>query len=123
MLEPLGPVHDRVGAAIPGPRLARDLELGTATAGGNLVGTNVLNVARAARPKLVLEEAGCRVTTVNATGQIQLPTFRGDVATSVWIQEGAASPTFSALEVKSVTMHGKQAASRIIFTPRCTGCT
>lgn len=118
MLEPLGPVHDRVGAAIPGPRLARDLELGTATAGGNLVGTNVLNVARAARPKLVLEEAGCRVTTVNATGQVQLPTFRGDVATSVWIQEGAASPTFSALEVKSVTLHGKQAASRIAYTRR-----
>ena len=118
VLDLLPRAHARVGAAIPGRKFARDLEVGTSTAGGDLVGKNVLRVAEAARPVTVLEEAGIRHTTVNSTGQVQLPIFDGNLSTSTWIDEGAPSPSFTALQVKVATLTGKQCSSRIAYSRR-----
>lgn len=118
MLEVMPTHHGRMGCAIPSEEFARDLEIGAANTGGNLVGTDVLVVAKAARPRLVLEEAGCQVRTVNDVGEVHLPVFDGSLATSTWIAEGAASPSFTALEVRAVTMAGKQCSSRIAYSRR-----
>ena len=118
MLELLPSHHGRMGCALPSVELARDLEIGAATAGGNLVGTDVLRVANAVRPRLVLEDAGVRVTTVNDVGEVSLPVFDGSLATSTWIEEGAAAPTFSSMNVRSVQMTGKQCSSRIAYSRR-----
>jgi len=68
----------RRGLAVPHARMLRDLNVGTASAGGNLAGaTQLERVADAIRPRLVLERMGAERIEVSATSEVQFPRWSG----------------------------------------------
>ena len=86
--------------------LQRDLTVGTASAGGNLVSTNLLAASfiELLRNKMAIQRLGA--TTLNGlVGDIAIPRQSG-AATAYWVAESGA-PTESAQTVDQVTMSPK----------------
>ena len=101
----------RRGLAVPHGRMLRDLNVGSATAGGNLAGASQLErVADAIRPRLVLERMGTQRIEVSATSEVLLPRFDG--GTGSWLSEGEAAPS-DAATVAAATATPRCAAARL----------
>jgi HK97 family phage major capsid protein len=104
------------GLAVPHKRMARDLGVGTATAGGNLAsGQQIQAVAQAVRPILVLEAMGAERVEVNATGEVLFPRWSG--GTGGWLAEGEASVS-DAATIASVSATPHCAAARLGLSRR-----
>jgi len=101
----------RRGLAVPHARMLRDLNVGTASAGGNLAGaTQLERVADAIRPRLVLERMGAERIEVSATSEVQFPRWSG--GTGGWLSDGEAAPS-DATTVPAVTATPRCAAARL----------
>lgn len=99
------------GLAVPHAQMLRDLNVGTATAGGNLAGaTQLERVADAIRPRLVLERLGAERVELSATSEVQFPRWSG--GSGGWLAEGEAAPS-DAATVPSVTATPRCAAARL----------
>lgn len=94
------------GLFLPFDVQKRDLVVGTPTAGGNTVATNLLagDFITALRNAMVLTGLGVR-TLAGLTGQVAIPKQTG-AATAYWVAENA-SPTESQQTVGQVTMSPK----------------
>ena len=115
----LMPTADRAhGAAIPSVSFARDLEIGSESGGQAIVSSSVLPVAKAVRPKTILEEGGASIIDLNTTSGTNLPIFAGNVTSSCWIGENDPAPNFTGLTVKLVQSTPKCASSRISYSRR-----
>ena len=80
------------GCFIPNRKLVRDLNTGSASAGGNLIAESLAAVAEAVRPVSVLEAAG--VERIEVDGEnFSLPRFTK--ADTSWIAEGDAVPALN----------------------------
>lgn len=97
----------------------RDLVVGTASAGGNLVATDLLNGSfiDLLRNKLVLGEAGMTVLS-GLSGNVAIPKQTGG-ATAYMVAENAA-PTESAQTFGQVTMSPKTLAAYVDFSRKLT---
>lgn len=96
----------RGGATIPLDVLKRDLVVGTATAGGNLVATDLLagSFIDMLRNRLAVFGAGARLLT-GLNGNVAIPKQTGS-ATAYWVAENNA-PTESQQTVGQVTLSPK----------------
>ena len=104
------------GAAVPHLRMARDLGVATATAGGNIAsGQQIQAVAAAVRPTLVLEAMGAERVEVNATGEVLFPRWSG--GSGGWLSEGEASVS-DAAAIASVSATPHCAAARLGMSRR-----
>lgn len=94
------------GLIVPFDVLKRDLTVGTATAGGHLVATNLLSASfiDLLRNAMVLDKLGTQFLT-GLVGNIAIPRQTGG-ATAYWVTEGNA-PTESAQAFDQVTMSPK----------------
>lgn len=94
------------GFYVPPEVLRRDMEVGTATAGGNLVATNLLSGSfiDLLRNQMSIMRAGAQMLN-GLEGFIALPRQTGG-ATTYWVAESGA-PTESQLAVDQVTMSPK----------------
>ena len=102
------------GLAVPHGRMLRDLNVGSATAGGNLASaTQLERVADAIRPRLVLERMGAERVEVNATGEVLFPRWSG--GTGSWLSEGEAAPS-DAATVAAATATPRCAAARLAMS-------
>ena len=81
----------------------RDMTVGSATAGGNIVGTDHLGseFIDALRPQLVLADLGAKMMT-GLVGDVAIPALNAKTST-YWVAESAA-PTEGAPTVRQVTM-------------------
>ena len=81
----------------------RDMTVGSATAGGNIVGTDHLGseFIDALRPQLVLADLGAKMMT-GLVGDVAIPALNARTST-YWVAESAA-PTEGAPTVRQVTM-------------------
>lgn len=105
------------GITVPNDVLRRDLTVGVASAGGNLVGTNLLvgSFIELFRNRLALANAG--VTVLNGlTDNIAIPR-QTSAATAYWIGEGSA-PTESQQAVDQVNMSPKGLAAFTDYSRR-----
>lgn len=96
-------------------KMKRDLTVGTPSAGGYLVGTNLIAASfiELLRNRMVLQRLGA--TTLNdLTGNIAIPR-QSSGATAYWVAENSA-PTESALAVDQVTMGPKTVAAYTDFS-------
>jgi len=110
-------VRIRGGVPLPTPSQARDLHVGTATAGGNLTSPQLLDIAGAARPATVLERLGAPVVQLRQASEGALPVFDGTPA-GMWISaEQGAIPQFDPT-IKQVTSGPKEASVRLKYTRR-----
>ena len=102
------------GAAVPHRRMLRDLNVGTATEGGNLANAaQVQQVADAVRPATVLEQIGAQRLEVSGVGSVSLPSFTG--GTGGWLAEG--DPVVSdSTTIDTVTCTPHCAAARLGLT-------
>ena len=101
----------RRGLAVPHGRMLRDLNVGSATAGGNLAGaTQLERVADAIRPRLVVERMGAQRIEVSATSEVLFPRWSG--GTGNWLSEGEAAPS-DAATVAAATATPRCAAARL----------
>lgn len=91
------------------PNARRDLSVGTATAGGNLVATNLLTSSfiDLLRNRLALQGLGARMLT-DLSGNLAIPRMSGG-ATAYWVAE-AGAPTES-----------QQAFDQVALTPKTLG--
>ena len=104
------------GLAVPHKKMARDLGVGTATAGGNIAsGQQIQAVAAAVRPALVLEQMGAERVEVNAVGELLFPSWSG--GTGGWLAEGEASVS-DAATIASVSAIPHCAAARLAMSRR-----
>lgn len=96
-------------------RHKRDLSVGTASAGGNLVGTQYLSGSfiDLLRNKMILNQAGIQVLS-GLTQNIAIPKLTGG-ATAYMVAEGSA-PTESQQTVGQVTMNAKTMAAYTDFS-------
>lgn len=102
------------GSAIPHRRMLRDLNVGTATAGGNLADhAQVQQVADAVRPATVLEQIGAQRLEVSGVGSVSLPSFTG--GTGGWVAEGEAAVSDSTA-IDTVSCSPNCAAARLGLT-------
>lgn len=94
------------GFFIPSEVQKRDLVVGTSTAGGNLVATDLLSGSfiDALRNAMVIDRMGARMLT-GLVGNIAIPKQTG-AATAYWVAESGA-PTESQLAIGQVTMSPK----------------
>ena len=94
------------GIMVPAEVLKRDLNVGTATAGGNTVATDLLaaNFIDLLRNKAVVMGLGTQMLT-GLQGNIAIPRATGG-ATAYWVAE-SGSPTESQAAFDQVTMSGK----------------
>lgn len=99
------------GIAIPAevlrtPLQQRDLVVGTATAGGNLVSTDLLSMSfiELLRNRMVMQRLGARIMT-GLVGDVAIPRQSGG-GTAYWVAESGA-PTESQQTVDQVTMSPK----------------
>lgn len=105
------------GITVPNDVLRRDLTVGVPSAGGNLVGTNLLvgSFIELFRNRLALANAG--VTVLNGlTDNIAIPR-QTSAATAYWIGEGG-SPTESQQAVDQVNMSPKGLAAFTDYSRR-----
>ena len=104
------------GLAVPHLRMARDLGVGTASAGGNIAsGQQIQAVAAAVRPALVLEQMGAERIEVNAVGELLFPRWSG--GSGGWLSEGEASVS-DAAAIASISATPKCAAARLGMSRR-----
>jgi len=102
------------GAAIPHRRMLRDLNVSTASQGGNLASNaQVQQVADAVRPQTVLELIGAQRLEVSGVGSVSLPSFTGGAG--AWLSEGEAA-TSDAASIGTVTCTPHCAAARLGLT-------
>ena len=103
------------GIMIPHDVLKRDLSVGTATAGGNTVATNLLSgsLIELLRNKMVLDGMGMRMLT-DLVGNVAIPRITGG-ATAYWVAE-AGSPTASQQAFDQVAMSPKTLAAETAFS-------
>lgn len=99
------------GMMVPHDVLKRDLTVGTSTAGGHTVATNLLagSLIELLRNKMVLPGMGSRMLT-GLVGNIAIPRITGG-ATAYWVAE-SGSPTASQQAFDQVTMSPKTLAAR-----------
>ena len=110
--------HDRAGIPLPTLELLRDLQLTVGTDGANLAGAvhNPLSeLAGAARPALVLEQAGIQAITINDGQEGSLPRWQGNGGG--WIEEGDTLSA-AALSLSSVAVSAKHCGSHISYSRR-----
>jgi len=105
------------GITIPQDVLRRDLNVGTASAGGNLVATELdagsfIDLLRNAS---ALDQAGATVLT-GLTGNVAIPRQSG-AATAYWVQE-SGSPTESQQTVDQVSLVPRTVAAYTDFSRR-----
>ena len=101
-------------AFLPTRQMVRDLLVGTASSGGDLVATSVLKVADSVRPVTVLERAG--VERIETSGEnLTIPRFAK--ADAGWIAEGADYPALTTTST-SVDASPKLASARLSFSRR-----
>ena len=104
------------GLAVPHQKMARDLGVGAATAGGNIAsGQQIQAVAQAVRPSLVLEQMGAERIEVNAVAELLFPRWSG--GSGGWLSEGEASVS-DAAAIASVSATPKCAAARLGLSRR-----
>lgn len=117
-------VHKRFGMEprgffVPYDVLAerRDLNVGSATAGGNLVATDLLasSFIELLRNKLVVRQAGATILT-GLSGNVDIPKQTGG-ATAYWVGEGS-SPTESQQTVGQVSLSPKTLGAYTDYTRR-----
>ena len=84
----------------------RDMTVGSATAGGNLKGTDLLaaDFVDALRPKLVLADLGAKMMT-GLVGDVAIPALNAKTST-YWVAE-SGTPTEGAPTVRQITMAPK----------------
>jgi HK97 family phage major capsid protein/HK97 family phage prohead protease len=99
------------GLIVPHDVLKRDLVVGTATAGGHTVATNLLtgNMIELLRNKMVLPGLGMQMLT-GLVGNIAIPRVTGG-ATAYWVAE-SGSPTASQQAFDQVAMSPKTLAAQ-----------
>lgn len=107
------------GITIPQDVLTRDLTVGTASAGGNLVATELLagSFIDLLRNESALDQAGATVLT-GLTGNVAIPRQSGS-ATAYWVAESGA-PTESQQTVDQVTMQPRTVAAYTDYSRRLT---
>jgi len=107
------------GYMIPADVLRRDLNVGTATAGGNLVATDLLagSFIDLLRNRSVAVRAGATVLN-GLVGNIAIPRQSG-AATAYWVAESGA-PTESQQTINQVTMTPKTVGAYTDFSRRLT---
>jgi HK97 family phage major capsid protein/HK97 family phage prohead protease len=105
------------GLMVPNEVLRRDLNVGTATAGGNLVATDLLagSFIELLRNKLALANVGATVLN-GLQGNIAIPKQTG-AATAYWVGEGSA-PTESQETLGQVTMSPKTVGAFVDYSRR-----
>lgn len=105
------------GITIPQEVLTRDLTVGTASAGGNLVETELLSGSfiDLLRNASALDQAGATVLT-GLTGMVAIPRQSG-AATAYWVAESGA-PTESQQTVDQVTMQPRTVAAYTDYSRR-----
>jgi len=99
------------GILVPNDVLKRELNVGTATAGGNLVATNLLssNFIDLLRNKMVINRMGMQMLT-GLVGNVAIPRQSGG-ATAYWIAEGGTG-TVSAQSFDQVPLSPKTLMGR-----------
>ena len=116
--------RDRAGVPLPDRAALRDLQLTTGDiSGANLAGavSNPLEqLAGAARPALVLEQAGVRTVRIDDGQEASLPRWRGDAG--AWLTEGEVL-TEAGLTLSSVSSRAFNAAALITFSRRLRSST
>ena len=105
------------GITVPQDVLTRDLTVGTASAGGNLVATELLagSFIDLLRNQSALDQAGATVLT-GLTGMVAIPRQSGG-ATGYWVSESGA-PTESQQTIDQVTMQPRTVAAYTDFSRR-----
>jgi HK97 family phage major capsid protein/HK97 family phage prohead protease len=105
------------GLMVPNEVLRRDLTVGTAADGGNLVSTDLLagSFIELLRNKLALAQVGATVLN-GLQGNIAIPKQTG-AATAYWVGEGNA-PTESAETIGQVTMSPKTVGAYVDYSRR-----
>jgi len=107
------------GITIPTDVLKRDLNVGTATAGGNLVETELdaANFIDLLRNASALDQAGATVLT-GLSGNVNIPRQSGS-ATAYWVAE-SGSPTESQQTIDQVALTPKTCGAFTDFSRRLT---
>ncbi len=105
------------GIMVPNEVLKRDLNVGTATAGGNLVATELLagSFIDILRKRMALMQAGVTMLT-GLEGNISIPRMTSS-STAYWVGEGA-SPTESQQAFDQVNLSPKTVGAYVDYTRR-----
>ena len=105
------------GIMVPNEVLKRDLNVGTATAGGNLVATELLagSFIDILRKRMALMQAGVTMLT-GLEGNISIPRMTS-TSTAYWVGEGA-SPTESQQAFDQVNLSPKTVGAYVDYTRR-----
>ena len=105
------------GITIPADVMRRDLNVGTATAGGNLVETELdaANFIDLLRNASALDKAGATVLT-GLSGNVSIPRQSG-AATAYWVNE-SGSPTESQQSIDQVSLTPKTCGAYTDFSRR-----
>mgnify|MGYP003126191852 FL=1 len=102
------------GHVLPPRAAIRDLTAGSASAGGDLIGQSIAQVANSVRPTFKLEEAGMQVKEIGE-GFHSLPRFVA--ATAGMIAESATAPKLTST-VTTVDLAPKTACARLGYSRR-----
>ena len=109
----------RAGVPLPTTELLRDLQLTTGSLSGQNAAGVVLNplerLAGAARPALVLEQAGVEVLNINDGQEGNIPRWRGNGGG--WIQEGQTLAE-SNLTLSNVNVRARHCGAQVTFSRR-----
>lgn len=104
------------GFVLPTRTTARDLTVGNAQAGGNLLAASVAAPAQSVRPVTVAERAGMRVVEVpDSSASYALPRF--SAAAAGFVSEGEAAPALNTT-VSTVELMPRTVAARLGFSRR-----
>ena len=103
------------GIVVPNEVLRRDLNVGTATAGGNLVDDVLLSgsFVDLLRNRLALADAGM-TTLTGINGNISIPK-QGSSATAYWVGEGS-SPTESQQTIEQINLSPKTCGAFVDYS-------
>ena len=103
------------GIVVPNEVLRRDLNVGTATAGGNLVDDVLLSGSfiDLLRNRLALADAGM-TTLTGINGNISIPK-QGSSATAYWVGEGS-SPTESQQTIEQINLSPKTCGAFVDYS-------
>ena len=109
----------RAGVPLPTTELLRDLQLTTGSLSGQNLAGAVVNplerLAGAARPSLILEQAGVEVLNINDGQEGNIPRWRGNGGG--WIQEGQTLAE-SNLTLSSVNVRARHCGAQVTFSRR-----
>lgn len=122
--DPIGEEHQlmiphRPGAVVSLPtrsavRVAkRDLTVGVSSAGGDLAFSTAMAVAAAARPRLVLDQAGVEVVQLTAkAADLTFPRWSPETVPGGWVGEGSSGSELN-LETATATASPRQAYAHV----------